>query len=184
MTWAINMADRALKLEEVPVGCVFVHARSNKILAQAFNETNKDRNATRHAEIVAIDYMLTKAKYDPSIFPECELYVTCEPCVMCAAALRRIRIGKVFYGCKNERFGGCGSILCLHNDIPLRGYSCVSGLLETEAIELFRQFYSRDNKRAPDSKRAKKTSKPTLFQSSLTLLSSVQRLHDLKPHKT
>mmetsp|Transcript_14460 Transcript_14460/g.16171 ORF Transcript_14460/g.16171 Transcript_14460/m.16171 type:complete len:196 (+) Transcript_14460:22-609(+) len=158
MGMALDMAREALQNQEVPVGCIFVHVNGDQdqVLARAFNLTGLEANATRHCEFVAIDKIL--AEHDASIFPECELYVTCEPCVMCAAALRMLRIGRVYYGCANHRFGGCGSVLALngvedssHAGYP--GYECVSGVRAEEAIEVFKQFYVRGNPNAPDEKR-------------------------------
>lgn len=57
-----------------------------------------------------------------SVFAECDLYVTVEPCVMCAAALRLLRFRRVFYGCGNDRFGGCGSVLNVHAPLGLFGF--------------------------------------------------------------
>mmetsp|Transcript_25078 Transcript_25078/g.37506 ORF Transcript_25078/g.37506 Transcript_25078/m.37506 type:complete len:361 (-) Transcript_25078:580-1662(-) len=99
--------------------------------------------------------------YKRDIFQKCDLYVTCEPCIMCAAALARVGIGRVFYGCKNERFGGCGSILNLHSPNAIKspshtGYPIVSGLMEKEAVQLLRSFYDRENFHAPDDKRKRK----------------------------
>ena len=76
--------------------------------------------------------------------------------------MARVGIRKVFYGCKNERFGGCGSILNLHSPTAIKaqshlGYPVVSGLLEDEAIRLLRSFYDRENCHAPDDKRKRKS---------------------------
>jgi tRNA-specific adenosine deaminase 2 len=118
----------------------------DEILAVGSNRTNLTRNATRHAEFVAVDAVLA-AGHSRAVFRRCELFVTCEPCIMCAAALRLLGFRKVFFGCRNDRFGGCGSVL------PVHDFEVSAGLMETEAIELLRSFYSRGNERAPDSKR-------------------------------
>jgi tRNA-specific adenosine deaminase 2 len=76
---------------------------------------------TRHAELEAIDEILLK--YPASVFHETSLYVTVEPCIMCAAALRELGIQSVYFGCWNERFGGTGSILSIHED-PLGPNVC------------------------------------------------------------
>lgn len=123
--------------KEVPVGCVFV--RDNKIIAKARNRTNELRNvcistfkpvifpntkhqyqATRHAELEAIDDILSNPSLTPQgdtipgypyLLKETTLYVTVEPCIMCASALRQLEIREVYYGCENGKFGGCGSVL-------------------------------------------------------------------------
>merc|ERR1711879_170341 len=79
--------------------------------------------------------------YRPDIFKSCDMYVTCEPCVMCSAAIAKVGISRVFFGCRNDRFGGCGSLLSLHEPSALpskqhQGYEIHGGILETEAISL------------------------------------------------
>lgn len=120
-----RQAEEALAAKEVPVGCVFV--KDGEAIAKARNRTNEWRNvssamcvtrcrimnisiiqATLHAELVSLDEIL---KTHSLPLQDVTLYVTVEPCVMCASALRQVGIGKVFYGAGNERFGGCGSVL-------------------------------------------------------------------------
>ncbi len=69
---------------------------------------------TRHAEFVAIDQILKK--HPLSVFQETDLYVTVEPCIMCAAALRQYRIRTVYFGCANDRFGGTGGVFSIHTE--------------------------------------------------------------------
>lgn len=149
MQLAIEQGELALQHKEVPVGCVFIH--NNKVLGQGFNATNLESNATRHAELVATDDIL-KQGHHPNIFKECDLYVTCEPCIMCADALKRLKVKRVIFGCHNDRFGGCGSILSIHEG----NYPIETGLMKNEAVELFQKFYSRENSRAPEEKRKRK----------------------------
>lgn len=111
MRSALNHAAYAIDQGEVPVACVITH--NSSILATAHNLTNLTKNATRHCEMVAFDEIIQK--YGKEILKECELYVTCEPCIMCAEAIRLVGCKHVYYGCKNERFGGNGSILSIHS---------------------------------------------------------------------
>mmetsp|Transcript_28894 Transcript_28894/g.43670 ORF Transcript_28894/g.43670 Transcript_28894/m.43670 type:complete len:280 (-) Transcript_28894:742-1581(-) len=187
------------------------------IVSHGANQVNATRDATRHAEMVAMDRMLTKGRssdqmklpadviqksahgkipndytlgkerdgdkwinvpsctthwknnfgwgsdriYDKGVFSKCDLYVTCEPCIMCAAALSMVGFSRVFFGCKNDRFGGCGSLLHLHKPEALpsakhHGFPIYGGILEDEAISLLRSFYDRENFHAPDHKRKRK----------------------------
>ncbi|BBN14773.1 tRNA-specific adenosine deaminase 2 [Marchantia polymorpha subsp. ruderalis] len=176
MHLAVEEAKKALARLEVPVGCVIVE--NGKVIGSGSNRVNETRNATRHAEMEAVDMIL--APWTPSECPEagsikeqltkkfgeCELYVTCEPCIMCAAALAILGIKKVYYGCGNDRFGGCGSILPLDTDgcggcgnsssgeddgdsAKRRGFECVGGILADEGIALLRGFYEQGNPNAP-----------------------------------
>ncbi|OMO94394.1 CMP/dCMP deaminase, zinc-binding protein [Corchorus capsularis] len=164
MELAFHQAKLALESLEVPVGCVLV--KDGKVIASGRNRTTETRNAARHAEMEAIDVLLEKWQRDglsksevAENFSRCILYVTCEPCIMCAAALSILGIKEVYYGCANEKFGGCGSILSLHSSCsdPLisgevsqrKGFKCTGGLMASEAVSLLRSFYEQGNPNAP-----------------------------------
>ncbi|KAJ3331359.1 tRNA(adenine34) deaminase [Kappamyces sp. JEL0680] len=108
---ALELAQEALDAGEVPVGCVFVDPASQTVVAQGRNRTNEELNATLHAELVAM-----KSMEDIHQTRDLELYVTVEPCLMCAAALRQVGIKHVYYGAANDKFGGCGSVFCLQEE--------------------------------------------------------------------
>ncbi|KAI6900590.1 hypothetical protein D0869_08995 [Hortaea werneckii] len=149
MRKAIEMAELALSSDETPVGCVFVH--NGKIIGRGINGTNASLNGTRHAEFVALAEIM--AKHPPSILRETDLYVTVEPCIMCASALRQYRIRAVYFGCLNDRFGGCGGVMTVHADPGLDpAYPVYGGLFREEAIMLLRKFYVQENNKAPDPK--------------------------------
>jgi len=161
MRGAIEQAKIALLAGEVPVGCVFVDEKGN-IVGKGYNKTNKGCNGTYHAEMMALDDMILRQNLTPSFVGTCDLYVTCEPCIMCAAALARLGIKKVYFGCYNERFGGNGSILSVHLDDRIKSQTCYpvqANLLREEAVALFQQFYLGENRRAPEGKRKRKGSK-------------------------
>ncbi|PYH97768.1 cytidine and deoxycytidylate deaminase zinc-binding domain protein [Aspergillus ellipticus CBS 707.79] len=146
MEQALLMGEKALETGETPVGCVLVH--NNKIVGSGMNDTNKSMNGTRHAEFIAIEEMLQN--YPRSILRTTDLYVTVEPCVMCASALRQYQIRAVYYGCGNDRFGGTGSILSLHSDPSIDpSHPTYGGLYHKEAIILLRRFYIQENDKAP-----------------------------------
>jgi tRNA-specific adenosine deaminase 2 len=149
MGLALREAESALRELEVPVGCVFVHPQLG-VLGAGHNNTVASCNATRHAELEAIDKMLPE--HAPSAIAECTLFVTVEPCIMCASALRHLGVKRVVFGCANDKFGGCGSVLSIHTDkatslpssMPARG-----GVREAEAVALLRLFYAQENQGAP-----------------------------------
>ncbi|KAF2147707.1 cytidine deaminase-like protein, partial [Myriangium duriaei CBS 260.36] len=149
MRGAIEMAELALRSDETPVGCVFVH--DGKIIARGMNGTNATLNGTRHAEFVALSQII--ARYPLSILQQTDLYVTVEPCIMCASALRQFRIRAVYFGCLNERFGGCGGVMRLNSDAGIDPpYPVYGGIFREEAIMLLRRFYVQENEKAPEPK--------------------------------
>ncbi|XP_055822616.1 tRNA-specific adenosine deaminase TAD2 isoform X2 [Solanum dulcamara] len=120
MKLALEQANDALANLEVPVGCVVVE--DGEVIASGRNRTTETRNATRHAEMEAIDFLVEQWQNNglsplevSERFSKCILYVTCEPCIMCAAALSYLGIKEAYYGCANDKFGGCGSVLSLHS---------------------------------------------------------------------
>ncbi|XP_060275744.1 tRNA-specific adenosine deaminase 2 isoform X4 [Ovis aries] len=148
---------------------------NNEVVGKGRNEVNQTKNslpvykihprenATRHAEMVAIDQALDwcrrRGRSPSEVFEHTVLYVTVEPCIMCAAALRLMRIPLVVYGCQNERFGGCGSVLDIASaDLPSTGkpFQCTPGYRAEEAVEMLKTFYKQENPNAPKSKVRKK----------------------------
>ena len=170
MECAFEMTQHALDSGEVPVGCVVVYG--GEIIARGCNEVNKTVNATRHAEMVAIDQLVEYSdKHKLSLNSICSgsvLYVTVEPCVMCAYALRLVGLCNVVYGCSNERFGGCGSVLDIHckelksscsavvSDNFLPPLRCSTGLMKERAVRALQRFYEGENSTAPKPKSKKK----------------------------
>jgi len=158
MDAAFDLAREALTAGEVPVGCVFVY--KSEVVGGGRNYVNETKTATRHAEIVAVEEVLRwcqeKGLSSSEVFGESQLYVTVEPCIMCASALQQLQVPLIVYGCDNDRFGGCGSVLDvfkLNNSfIP----SLVSGVKATEAINLLKEFYQGENPNAPISKQKRK----------------------------
>ncbi|RKP35194.1 cytidine deaminase-like protein [Dimargaris cristalligena] len=168
---AFAQAEEAYTQGEVPVGCVFVHHKT--IIGRGRNYTNQTLNATRHAELVAIDRILDTfassstclpPTYSADVFTETDLFVTVEPCVMCASALRQIGIRTVYFGCRNERFGGCGSVLEVNSSRDygrFPTYEAIDGIQREKAVLILRKFYLRENDHAPvPKKKANRVLKP------------------------
>ena len=107
MKEAMKQARKAYVLGEVPIGCVIVH--DGRIIGRGYNRRNTDKNTLAHAEITAIN-KASKVIGDWRL-EECTLYVTLEPCQMCAGAIVQARIPKVVIGCMNPKAGCAGSIL-------------------------------------------------------------------------
>ncbi|KAI5959988.1 TAD2 [Candida theae] len=144
MSTALFVGYKALLNNETPVSCIVT--KDDEVLSIGYNYTNISLNGTKHAEFIALERLNGSADYS-----ELTLYVTVEPCIMCASYLRQLGIGRVFYGCGNDRFGGNGTILPINTDekLPHKTYSSIGGICRTEAIQLLRNFYIQENESAP-----------------------------------
>ncbi|KAG0204713.1 hypothetical protein BGX28_003418 [Mortierella sp. GBA30] len=158
MRIALDLALEAHSVGEVPVGCVFVH--QGEVIGKGRNRTNESLNGTRHAEFEGVDMILSQEKYRiqaEDLWKDVTLYVTIEPCVMCASALRQLGIGQVYFGAGNDRFGGNGSVFHIHKDVnlPHTAYPSEGGYYRGEAIMVLRKFYVGENTHAPEPKKKK-----------------------------
>ena len=148
MAEALSEAEAALREQEVPVGCVFVHPTLG-IVGRGHNNTVASSNGSRHAELEAIDRILRV--HDAETISACTLFVTVEPCIMCASALRQLGVRTAVFGAANDKFGGCGTVLDINSDdaIPLPAMAARSGVRQDEAVSLLRHFYAQENQGAP-----------------------------------
>lgn len=149
MREALRQAGKALEKEEVPVGAVVV--RGGRIIARAFNQVEMLKDATAHAEMLAI----TQAEADVGDWRlnDCDLYVTKEPCPMCAGALVHVRMRRVIFGCADPRSGGAGGAINLLQ-MPTLNHHCEirSGVLATECAALLQSFFkARRDAEVPDA---------------------------------
>ncbi|MBE5873676.1 MAG: nucleoside deaminase [Lachnospiraceae bacterium] len=139
MKEALKQAKKAYALGEVPIGCVIVH--EGKIIGRGYNRRNTDKNTLSHAEITAIR-KASKVIGDWRL-EECTLYVTLEPCQMCAGAIVQARIPEVVMGCMNPKAGCAGSILNILEMPQFNHQVTVSrGILEEECSEMLKTFFT------------------------------------------
>jgi tRNA(adenine34) deaminase len=145
MREAYAEAVRAFKNGETPVGCVIT--RGGSIIARAANERNARGNALSHAEMLAIGYACEIIK--DWRLEDCRLYVTVEPCPMCAGAIVQARIPIVIYGAANPKAGCAGSVLNILDE-PRLNHRCtvISGVMGEECAELMSRFFSEMRLRA------------------------------------
>lgn len=145
MRLALKLAERAAGLGEVPVGCVIL--KDGAVIAEGYNRRETDRDAVAHAEITAIRQAcraLGSWRLDG-----CDLYVTLEPCPMCAGAIINARIRRLVFGAPDPKAGSCGSLVNLfdyrYNHTPL----LTGGVLERECSEILTYFFAalRDKRR-------------------------------------
>lgn len=138
MKEAIRQAEKAYALREVPIGCVIVY--EGKIIARGYNRRNTDKNTTSHAEINAI--RKASKKLGDWRLEGCTLYVTLEPCQMCAGAIVQARIDKVVIGSMNPKAGCAGSVL---NLLEMDGFNhkveVERGVLEEECSTMLSGFF-------------------------------------------
>jgi len=140
MTKALELARRAFDNGEVPIGCVIVH--DGKIIGEAANERAARKNVLYHAEIMAID-QACQAIGDWRL-EDCTLYVTLEPCPMCAGAIVQARIPTVVYGAKSPKAGAAGSVLNVLEEPKLNHMVAVfAGVMEEECSALMSEFFVR-----------------------------------------
>src|SRR6266705_1514617 len=144
MREALRQAQNAYEADEVPVGAVVV--RAGRIIARAWNQVELLKDATAHAEMLALTQ--AEAAVGDWRLTDCDLYVTKEPCVMCAGALVHVRMRRVVFGCADPRSGGAGGIINLLQ-YPALNHSCdiTSGVLQNECAANLQDFFRK--KRGP-----------------------------------
>ena len=142
MRLALDQAQNAWLVGEVPVGAVIVRdtPSGRQVLATGYNRPITEHDPTAHAEIVALRHAATLlGNYR---LPECELYVTLEPCAMCAMALLHARFKRVVFGARDPKTGAAGSVLNLFEFKPLNHHTeLAGGVLEAECGQLLRDFF-------------------------------------------
>jgi tRNA(adenine34) deaminase len=138
MSEALRQATKAFEKEEVPVGAIVV--RAGKIIARAFNQVEMLKDATAHAEMLAITQ--AEAAVGDWRLNDCDLYVTKEPCAMCAGALVHVRMRRVIFGCADERSGAAGGTINLLQ-MPSLNHHCEisSGVMSAECAALLQTFF-------------------------------------------
>jgi tRNA(adenine34) deaminase len=140
MREALRMAQKAYDANEVPVGAVVV--REGKIIARAYNQVELLKDATAHAEMLALTQ--AEAAVGDWRLIDCDLYVTKEPCAMCAGALVHTRIRRVIFGCTDPSAGATGSTMNLLQ-MPAFNHRCeiTSGVLENECAAVLQDFFRK-----------------------------------------
>jgi len=143
MLEALREAQKALEEDEVPVGAVIVH--EGRIIARGHNQVERLKDPTAHAEIIAIT---SAANYlGAKWLNEASLYVTIEPCSMCAGAMVLARIKNLCFGANDPKTGACGSVIDIANHKKLNHHMKVTrGIFETECSSLLKDFFRKKRK--------------------------------------
>ena len=137
MKAAIREAKKAYKLDEVPIGCVIV--QNNKIIARGYNRRNTDKNTLAHAEMSAIKK--ASKKTGDWRLEDCTMYVTLEPCPMCAGAIVNARLKRVVFGASDKKCGACGSVCDIFSMDFNHHPEVETGLMAEESASLLENFF-------------------------------------------
>ena len=155
MKEALKQAKKAYALDETPIGCVIVY--EGKIISRGYNRRNVDKNTLAHAELAAIKK--ASRKLGDWRLEGCTMYVTLEPCPMCAGAIVQARITRVVIGCMNPKAGCAGSVL---NLLQMDGFNhkveIETGILEEECSQLMSGFFRELRKKKKEQAALRKSS--------------------------
>lgn len=139
MKMALKEAKKAYEIDEVPIGCVIV--RNDKVIGKGYNKRNTDKIVLSHAELIAMKQACKKT--GDWRLEDCTMYVTLEPCQMCAGAMVQARLGKVVIGSMNAKAGCAGSVL---NILQMESFNhqveIVKGVMEEECSALLSEFFA------------------------------------------
>lgn len=138
MQQALKEAEKAFDAGELPVGAVIVF--ENRVIAKGYNQVETLKDPTAHAEIITIT---SAASYLTSkVLPGCSMYVTLEPCSMCAGAIVLAKIENLYFGAFDNKSGACGSVLNITNNKSLNHQLSVSGgILDAECAGIIKSFF-------------------------------------------
>ena len=144
MREALKEARKAFERDEIPVGAVIVY--KDRIIAKAHNQMLRLKDPTAHAEMIAITQAADYLNNERLI--SCSLYVTIEPCSMCAGAGVLARVKKIIYGANDSKSGACGSILDIANNKKLNHrIKVIRGVLQEDCASLLKEFFKRKRRR-------------------------------------
>ncbi len=140
MRRALELAQRAYEIGEVPVGALVADSESGAIISEAYNLRESNRCATAHAEVLAIEQACKSL--GGWRLSGCTLYVTLEPCPMCAGALINSRVDRVVFGAKDPLAGCCGSVINFNSYPFNHSFSLTGGVLADDCLSLLQSFFA------------------------------------------
>jgi tRNA(adenine34) deaminase len=138
MKFAYREAEKAFEEKETPIGCIIVF--ENKIIAKSHNQIETLKDPTAHAEILAITS--ASAYLDSKVLKGCSMYVTLEPCAMCAGAIVLSKLDNLFFGAFDSKSGACGSVINITNNKSLNHkVNVFGGVLDNECRAILKSFF-------------------------------------------
>ena len=144
MDLAKKEAKKAYLLNEVPVGAILVDNATNLPISSAYNEAIKQKNSTKHAEMILID-KACKVKQSKYLI-NTSIFITLEPCAMCAAAISEVRIDKIYFGAYDEKKGSLESIMKIYNNKNYYVPEVYGGINEIESSKILKKFFQEKRK--------------------------------------
>lgn len=140
MSWALEEAEKALESEDAPIGAVIV--KGDNIIGSGYNQVEKNGDPSAHAEMIAIKEAVQNNGYKRLL--DCDIYVTVEPCAMCAGAIVLARLRRIVFGAYDPKAGACGSLYNIPSDERLN-HKCeiVPGVLQEECSQILKDFFKK-----------------------------------------
>jgi tRNA(adenine34) deaminase len=148
MSEAIKLAEQAYNEDEVPVGSIVIH--ESRIIGKGYNQVEKLNDATAHAEMLSIS--AASSTLESKYLSECTLYVTLEPCPMCASAAVWAKAGRIVFGASDAKYGACGSVFNLAQNNSLNhNINIIQGVMEKRCEELLTSYFQQKREDENDS---------------------------------
>ena len=144
MSLAYKEAEKGYLLNEVPVGAILVDNATNSVISSAYNQVIKHKNSTKHAEMLLIE--MGCKKKDSKYLVNTSIFVTLEPCAMCAAAISEVKIDRIYFGAYDEKNGSLESIMKIYNNKNYYVPEVYGGINEIESSKILKKFFQEKRK--------------------------------------
>ena len=144
MSLAYKEAEKGYLLNEVPVGAILVDNATNLVISSAYNQVIKHKNSTKHAEMLLIE--MGCKKKDSKYLVNTSIFITLEPCAMCAAAISEVKIDRIYFGAYDEKKGSLESIMKIYNNKNYYVPEVYGGINEIESSKILKKFFQEKRK--------------------------------------
>tara|TARA_B100000953_G_C17773201_1_gene342989 strand:- start:6 stop:440 length:435 start_codon:yes stop_codon:yes gene_type:complete len=144
MSLAYKEAEKGYLLNEVPVGAILVDNATNSVISSAYNQVIKHKNSTKHAEMLLIE--MGCKKKDSKYLVNTSIFITLEPCAMCAAAISEVKIDRIYFGAYDEKKGSLESIMKIYNNKNYYVPEVYGGINEIESSKILKKFFQEKRK--------------------------------------